>query len=336
MRQIVHSTALLLFAAHVFSAAAQPAAAPAVTSTPVYVPDYTHQNDPLPNGVIAWDSIQKNTDATNGQDFARFVFTFTNVAAKVSLAQATNTTYLTNFTVVTNTGFWNALIGRKTSSHAHVTTNSAVVTVTNSVTPIPVTILSVNASCHCTTVELPPMPWLLPPGTNAAIRISVDLAGKSGILPKYVTVTTDKGKIELRVLINILPAPPAKPMSEEERARGIAAAKIDRQAVFRGDCASCHAKNVQGKYAQQLFAQVCAVCHEANPRATMVPDLHHLKEPTSEEFWRAWITSGKPGTLMPAFATAQGGPLDDMQIASLANYLNATIPSHVPPAPPAK
>jgi mono/diheme cytochrome c family protein len=131
--------------------------------------------------------------------------------------------------------------------------------------------------------------------------------------------------------INILPAPPAPPMSDAERAQGVAAAKVDRQAVFKGDCASCHAKNVEGKYGQPLFAQVCAICHEANPRATMVPDLHNLKDPTSDEFWRAWITSGKAGTLMPAFATSQGGPLNDMQIASLAVYLNQAFPSHAPP-----
>jgi hypothetical protein len=59
--------------------------------------------------------------------------------------------------------------------------------------------------------------------------------------------------------------------------------------------------------------------------------LHHLKVPTNEEFWRTWITYGKPGSLMPAFATSQGGPLTDMQIASLAAFLNATIPSHVAP-----
>jgi len=62
----------------------------------------------------------------------------------------------------------------------------------------------------------------------------------------------------------------------------------------------------------------------------MVPDLHNLKEQTSDEFWRAWITSGKAGTLMPAFATSQGGPLNDMQIASLAVYLNQAIPPHAP------
>jgi mono/diheme cytochrome c family protein len=122
-------------------------------------------------------------------------------------------------------------------------------------------------------------------------------------------------------------------MSEAERTRGVAAAKIDRQAVFKGDCVSCHAKIVEGKYGQQLFTAICSVCHEANPRATMVPDLHNLQVTTSEEFWRTWITAGKAGTLMPAFATSQGGPLSDMQIASLAAYLNAAIPPHAPPAP---
>jgi len=33
---------------------------------------------------------------------------------------------------------------------------------------------------------------------------------------------------------------------------------------------------------------------------------------------------------MPAFATSQGGPLNDMQIASLAAYLAAVNPPHAP------
>jgi hypothetical protein len=37
---------------------------------------------------------------------------------------------------------------------------------------------------------------------------------------------------------------------------------------------------------------------------------------------------------MPAFSTADGGPLSAMHIASLAAYLNATFPSQV--APPAQ
>jgi mono/diheme cytochrome c family protein len=65
----------------------------------------------------------------------------------------------------------------------------------------------------------------------------------------------------------------------------------------------------------------------------MVPDLHNLKTPTNDQFWQTWIAHGKPGSLMPAFAIADGGPLSDMQIASLAAYLNSAIPSHAPPAP---
>jgi len=57
----------------------------------------------------------------------------------------------------------------------------------------------------------------------------------------------------------------------------------------------------------------------------MVPDLHDLKVPTNREFWQTWITFGKPGTLMPAFAATQGGVFNDTQIISLANYLNSAM-----------
>ena len=122
-------------------------------------------------------------------------------------------------------------------------------------------------------------------------------------------------------------------MTDADRARGLAAAKVDRQAVFKNDCATCHALPGNGKYGQVLYNAVCAVCHEAEHRATMVPDLHNLKVPTNVDFWQTWIAHGKPGSLMPAFASADGGPLNDMQIASLAAYLNAAIPSHAAPPP---
>jgi mono/diheme cytochrome c family protein len=265
----------LCFTAGIFPAAAQTNRA--VTTAPVYVPDYSHAGQPLPDGILAWDALFKAEDATNGQDFARFICSFTNVS------------------------------------------------------PDRVAILNVHPSCGCTTAELPPVPWLIPAGSNGIINIKVNLDGKVGTLFKSVAITTDKGMKSVMLRINILPPPPMPAMTESQRAAGIAAAKVDRQAVFKGDCASCHLKNVQGKYGQQLFDAVCAVCHEANPRATMVPDLHHLQVPTNEEFWRTWIAAGKAGSLMPAFATSQGGPFSDMQIASLAAYLNAVNPSHVPP-----
>jgi hypothetical protein len=62
----------------------------------------------------------------------------------------------------------------------------------------------------------------------------------------------------------------------------------------------------------------------------MVPDLHQIKTPTNADFWQTWTAHGKAGSLMPAFATSDGGPLSDMQIASLAQFLAATIPSQTP------
>jgi mono/diheme cytochrome c family protein len=90
------------------------------------------------------------------------------------------------------------------------------------------------------------------------------------------------------------------------------------------------AKDAAGrqKMGKDLYAAVCSVCHDAEHRASFVPDLHHLPEPTNPQFWKNWIASGKPGTLMPAFAASEGGILSDQQIASLVEYLTATIPSH--------
>src|SRR5581483_10486280 len=72
----------------------------------------------------------------------------------------------------------------------------------------------------------------------------------------------------------------------------------------------------------------CGVCHESEHRATMVPDLHKIQQETNAEFWRNWITHGKPESLMPAFAKSEGGILSDAQIESLVNYLVAAVPSH--------
>ena len=198
------------------------------------------------------------------------------------------------------------------------------------VSPGNVVVLNVHTSCGCTTAQLPPLPWTLPAGTNSQIGVNVNFAGKSGTLLKTVTVTADKGTQTLMVKINILP-PVTPTLSAADRARGLEMSKADRQAVFRGDCTTCHVKPGQGKYGKLLFDADCAVCHEGEHRASMVPDLHALKVPTNVEFWRTWISHGKPGSLMPAFSTADGGPLTDMQIASLAAYLNATIPSQAAP-----
>lgn len=257
-----------------------PAATPAVTTTPVYVPDTSHQYDPLPDGILAWDGVQKSVTVSADKEFAPFSFSFTNVSA-----------------------------GN-------------------------VSVLSVHPSCGCTTAQLPPTPWTIPAGGvgQFTAKVNLNIAGHGGQLFKTILVTTDKGKKQLLLTINITP-PVVRQLTDAERQMGMQLAKMNRQAVFHGDCASCHAdpKNISGLYGQRLYDSVCGICHEAEHRASVVPDLSKLTVPTSLDFWRTWISYGKPGTLMPAFAQAQSGPLTDMQIESLASYLNAVHPSHVPP-----
>jgi mono/diheme cytochrome c family protein len=248
-----------------------------VTSPPVFVPDTSHSNDPLPDGVLAWNSLMEETNAAADQPEAHFFFSFTNVSS-----------------------------GN-------------------------VVILDAHGSCSCTAAELPSRPWIIPAGTNGQIGATVNLQGKPSPMIKYVTVTTDKGKKDLILRINILP-PVIPTLTDAERARAVEMAKADRQAVFKADCAACHAKPTTGKYGKALYDSACAICHDAQNRASMVPDLHNLKVPTNDEFWRTWIAHGKAGSLMPAFSTAEGGPLNDMQINSVALYLTGLIPSLPMPA----
>jgi mono/diheme cytochrome c family protein len=159
------------------------------------------------------------------------------------------------------------------------------------------------------------------------MEATVNLAGKSGTLFKTLAVNTDKGSKTLMLKIIIQPFVMPK-MSEADRARNLKIATADRQAVFRGECASCHVQRGEGQYGKALYDADCAICHESESRATIVPDLRALKTPTNFEFWRIWIAHGKPGSLMPAFSTVDGGPLSEMQITSLAAYLTGAIPSN--------
>ncbi|SDS42773.1 DUF1573 domain-containing protein [Opitutus sp. GAS368] len=183
-----------------------------------------------------------------------------------------------------------------------------------------VTINAASASCGCTVARLPAQPWVLAPGARGEIAVTMNVTGKSGEITKFVYVNTTAGIKTLAVKTRIIPA------TESMREAGRLIAAADRQAVFRGDCARCHAEPAKGRMARELYAAACAICHDSGHRADMVPDLHGLAHATGAEFWREAIAHGRPGSLMPAFAVAEGGILTDRQIDSLTAYLTATIP----------
>jgi mono/diheme cytochrome c family protein len=189
---------------------------------------------------------------------------------------------------------------------------------------------SVHASCGCTTASLPAEPWHLPPQGSGQIKAQVRLAGKMGLITKTLTFSTSVGNRVVYLNVNIPPPPAvAGTMSEAERAAARLKAAADAQAIFKGDCAKCHADKGRNVFGQDLYAADCGICHESSHRESMVPDLHALKQATDFDYWKTIITLGKPHTMMPGFAVAQGGPLTEAQIISLATYLNHTISHHL-------
>ena len=194
------------------------------------------------------------------------------------------------------------------------------------VSPAEVIISRVQPSCGCTTAQLPPMPWKIPAGGTGQIPVNMNVQGKSGVVIKTLSVFTDQGQKTLMLKTTIL-QPDPKLMTAADRDRNQLLAKTDRQVVFKGDCARCHVEPVIGKFGKDLYLTACGICHEAEHRATMVPDLHNLPIDTNADYWKLMCTIGKTNTLMPAFAQAQGGPLSDQQIKTLVDYLVANLPA---------
>jgi hypothetical protein len=66
-----------------------------------------------------------------------------------------------------------------------------------------VSINSLKTSCGCTVAQLPSTPYKLPPGSNVTINVSMNFAGKYGLITKSVTVESSAGNKVLIVSADI-------------------------------------------------------------------------------------------------------------------------------------
>lgn len=190
----------------------------------------------------------------------------------------------------------------------------------------PIEVQRINVSCGCTSLAGRETPFTLKPGESETLRVRMNVAGKVGEVTKSVYVMTDRGAKTLLVTAKIIPVAIADSPVSEMRERNMTLAKADRQAVFQGDCAACHVQPTEGRLGVELYKSACAICHDAEHRASMVPDLHLEKGPRDAAYWREHITNGRVGTLMPAFAKSKQGILSDQQIESLVKFLVETPP----------
>lgn len=194
----------------------------------------------------------------------------------------------------------------------------------------PVVIEKVNASCGCTTTETRAMPFTLASGASESLQVSMNVTGKFGTVTKSLLVQGHHADwtllvtAELPLSADVDPVsgvPKGVAMSARSRGKNIGVAQTNRQAVFQGDCARCHSAYAENKFGLDLYLGACAICHDAEHRASMVPDLRIVDESRDADYWRSHITNGIEGTLMPAFAKEKGGILTDSQIESLVKYL---------------
>ncbi len=66
-----------------------------------------------------------------------------------------------------------------------------------------VLILDVTSSCGCTVAQLPSRPWVLPPGENGPIKVTMDLRGRYGTVFKGLHITTSAGVKALVLRANV-------------------------------------------------------------------------------------------------------------------------------------
>ena len=183
-----------------------------------------------------------------------------------------------------------------------------------------ITILSVRPSCGCTVVALPAVPWVLPPGGSGTLPATVDITGKDGALTKFLYVESTGGPQTLLMHIKL------PPVDENMRQRNQETARADRQAVFRGSCVQCHVLPAMEKTGEDLFRAACVICHATTGRASMVPDLFVARQHRDAAWWRTWISDGREGTLMPAFAKPRGVLTTD-EIESLVAFALSHLPT---------
>lgn len=193
-----------------------------------------------------------------------------------------------------------------------------------------IVVTRLRTTCGCTVPQGVPEPWTLGPGESGEFRIAVDLRGKRGLLDKQAFLDTARGYKPVGIRITI-PEPDPR---DEMRLRNLLVAQGDRQAVFKNDCAQCHATPTQGKFGRELYIAACAICHADEHRASMVPDLRALAPQPTADVWRQVISTGKSGTLMPAFALENDGPLTRPQIDSLVEYLTSAFARESTPLKP--
>lgn len=164
-------------------------------------------------------------------------------------------------------------------------------------------IVKVESSCGCTTTE--PETRMLAGGTFTPLHVEVDTFGKTGDIRKSITMTDQDGVQTVAWL--------TFHVKENPHAMG------ENRSIFDGKCAACHVEPARGKVVgSEIYTAVCVMCHGVNAKGAYAPSLRELDDAA---MLTGLISNGTGSPHMPAFAKGKGGPLSDMQISALVNWI---------------
>jgi len=189
----------------------------------------------------------------------------------------------------------------------------------------PLVIDDVSTPCGCTAVL--PDKSTLAPGESSYIEVNYDSSARSGEVTRIITVLSNDA-LEPELTLDVTATVDASMHAGFE-------AGID---LFGPKCGKCHAVPNMGKMGQELYETACWFCHGTFREGNTATALTAYPK-QAETYLRHIITDGRPGTEMPGFGHAKGGPLDDAQIESLIEVLHqepAPAPKTAPEPEPAK
>lgn len=92
----------------------------------------------------------------------------------------------------------------------------------------------------------------------------------------------------------------------------------------------------QGDPIQQgavLYAENCAVCHGAQGEGRVGARLQDFPSINPKAFVKATVADGVPGSRMPAWSRARGGPLSEAEIDAIAAFIATWTTGDITPVP---
>ena len=83
----------------------------------------------------------------------------------------------------------------------------------------------------------------------------------------------------------------------------------------------------------ELYQTYCAMCHGADGRGRVGANLQAFPGIDVDAAIQQTVANGVPGSVMPAFSDASGGPLSELDIADISAYLVGVLEGTQPIAP---